>query len=73
MTACKMRRRRRRRSAAVDRCLRRYHRQIEIEEELGRLLSRSDSLREVYLPLLPSSSRRPDMRGRWSGSAEVRR
>ncbi len=71
MTTNRMHRRRARRARAVDRCLLRYYRQKRIEEEVDRLLlARSDSLREVYLPLLPSSSRRPDMRGRWSGLAE---
>jgi len=46
----------------VDRCLLRYYRQKRIEEEVDRLLlpldrfgdpSRSDSLREVYLPSNP--------------------
>ena len=63
MTHNQMRRRRRRRARAVDRCLLRYYRQKKIEEELSRLLllpldrfgdpSRSDSLREVYLPSNP--------------------
>ena len=53
MTANQMRRRRRRRAAAVDRCLRRYYRQVAIEEELAALLPRPDSLREVYLPSKP--------------------
>jgi len=47
MTANQMRRRRRRRAAAVDRCLRRYYRQVAIEEELAALLPRPDSLREA--------------------------
>ena len=63
-------RRARRRSLAVVRALDRYHRQIEIEEELRPLLARSDSLREVCLPSNPFILSGPDMRGRWSGSAE---
>jgi hypothetical protein len=58
----RQRRRERRRQAAADRCLLKYWRQVRIEEELSRLLlpldrfgdpSRSDSLREAYLPSNP--------------------
>lgn len=65
MTHNQMRRRRRRRARAVDRCLLRYYRQKRIEEEVDRLLlpldrfgdpSRSDSLRGLYLPSIPSLS-----------------
>ena len=57
MTHNRMRRRRRRRARAVDRCLLRYYRQKKIEEEVDRLLlARSDSLRGLYLPSIPSLS-----------------
>jgi len=51
MTACKMRRRRRRRSAAADRCLRQYHRQVAIEEELNRLLLPAPTVHKSFVSL----------------------
>ena len=57
MTNNRMRRRRLRRSRAVRHCLDRYHQQVRIEEELNALpLPRSDSLRGLYLPVIPSPS-----------------
>ena len=53
MTHNRQSRRRARRARAVRHCLDRYHQQARIEEELSRLLARSDSLREVYLPSNP--------------------
>ena len=73
MTHARQRRRERRRDRAVSHALRRYHCQKRIEEELSRLLlhrpAPTVSERSISLQT-PSSSRRPDMRGRWSGLAE---
>ncbi len=79
MTHNQMRRRRARRARAVDRCLLRYYRQKRIEEEVDRLLLPLDRFAIRPAPIVsersislqtPSFSRRPDMRGRWSGLAE---